>query len=175
MDKLSVKSVEEEWTITRASVTPSERLTNDKHQFWIVFKSDRSVITSFCTCTAWHAAVQLMSNGPYLNFKEFETEKKNSIPCDTCNIYICTLGMQWVTKVTDISKNFVCIPRILNWIIQILHYYYKKQHKNIENSQIIEQNLVVSLPFSLFTVACAVYSGKLRRILNVTSDHSWNI
>ena len=23
---------------------------------------------------------------------------------------------------------------ILNWIIQILHYYYSKQHKNIENS-----------------------------------------
>ena len=41
----------------------------------------------------------------------------------------------------------------LKWIIQILHYYYRKQHKNIENSQIIEQNLVsyISLPFSLFT------------------------
>ena len=90
MDKLSLKSVEEERTITRASVSPSERLTNDKHQFWIVFKSERSVITSFWTCTARHTAVQLMSNGPCLNFKEFETEKKNSIPCETSNIYMYT-------------------------------------------------------------------------------------
>ena len=32
---------------------------------------------------------------------------------------------------------------ILNWIIQILHYYYSKQDKNIKNSQIIEQNFIV--------------------------------
>ena len=32
---------------------------------------------------------------------------------------------------------------ILNQIIQIKHYYYSKQHKNIENSQVIEQNLVI--------------------------------
>ena len=32
---------------------------------------------------------------------------------------------------------------ILNRIIQIMHYYYSKQHKNIKNSQIIEQNLVI--------------------------------
>ena len=46
---------------------------------------------------------------------------------------------------------------ILNWIIQILQYYYRKQHKNIENSQIIiiEQNFVLSLPFSLLTAGCA--------------------
>ena len=47
---------------------------------------------------------------------------------------------------------------ILNWIIQTLHYYYRKQHKNIENSQIIEQNLVISLPFSLFSTACASFA-----------------
>ena len=34
---------------------------------------------------------------------------------------------------------------ILNWIIQILHYYCRKQHKNIENSWIIEQNVAISL------------------------------
>ena len=44
---------------------------------------------------------------------------------------------------------------ILNWIIQILHYYYWKQHKNIENSQIIEQNLVISLSTLL-----SVYYGQ---------------
>ena len=47
---------------------------------------------------------------------------------------------------------------ILNWILQILHYYCRKQHKNIENSRIIEQNLVLSLPFSLFTATCAYCS-----------------
>ena len=44
---------------------------------------------------------------------------------------------------------------MLSWIIQIFHYYCRKQYKNIENSRIIEQNLVLSLPFSLFTAACA--------------------
>ena len=32
---------------------------------------------------------------------------------------------------------------ILNRIIQILHYQWRKQHKNIENSQIAEQNVVI--------------------------------
>ena len=44
---------------------------------------------------------------------------------------------------------------ILNWMLQILYYYCRKQHKNIKNSQIIEQNLVLFFPFSLFTVICA--------------------
>ena len=52
MDKLLVKSVEEERTIIRASVTPSQRLNDDKYQLRIVFKSDGSVITGLCTCTA---------------------------------------------------------------------------------------------------------------------------
>ena len=34
---------------------------------------------------------------------------------------------------------------ILNWIMQILHYYRRKQHKNIENSQIIGQSFFTSL------------------------------
>ena len=37
----------------------------------------------------------------------------------------------------------------LNWIIQILHYYSRMQQKDIVNSQIIEQNLVISLSFSV--------------------------
>ena len=44
---------------------------------------------------------------------------------------------------------------ILNWILQILHYYCRKQHKNIKNSWIIEQNLVLCFPFSQFTATCA--------------------
>ena len=39
---------------------------------------------------------------------------------------------------------------ILNWILHILHYYCRKQHKNIKISQIIEQNLVLSFPFSVY-------------------------
>ena len=38
---------------------------------------------------------------------------------------------------------------ILNWIIKLLHYYCRKQHKNMENSQIMEQNVVISLCPSL--------------------------
>ena len=52
----------------------------------------------------------------------------------------------FVTIVMTFQKNVKGNPNsqgILNWIIQILHYYYSKQHKNIENSQIIEQNLVI--------------------------------
>ena len=68
---------------------------------------------------------------------------------------------------------------ILNWIILILHYYYSKQHKNIENSQIIEQNLVIfSLCPSLCLLRLALPSPSWQQFfssLNVTSDHSWNI
>ena len=44
---------------------------------------------------------------------------------------------------------------ILNWILQILHYYCGKQHKNIKNSRIVKQNLVLYFPFSLFIATCA--------------------
>ena len=75
----------------------------------------------------------------------------------------------------------------LNWIIQIPHYYCKKQHKNIENSQIIEQNVVIShcdplavycdlyflcLPQQQsFFSSWTQYSAKFHKILNVTSGH----
>ena len=32
---------------------------------------------------------------------------------------------------------------VLNWILQILHYRWSKQHKNIENLQFIEQNILL--------------------------------
>ena len=44
---------------------------------------------------------------------------------------------------------------ILNWILQILHYYCRKQHKYIKNSRIFERNLVSCFPLSLFTAICA--------------------
>ena len=47
-----------------------------------------------------------------------------------------------------------------------MQYCYRKQHKNIESSQIIEQNLVISLclslslsvPLSLFTTASSSFA-----------------
>ena len=55
MDKLLVKFVEEERTIIGASLTSSHRLSNDTHHLRIVFKSDGSVITGFCTYTVGHS------------------------------------------------------------------------------------------------------------------------
>ena len=69
--------------------------------------------------------------------------------------------------------------RILNWIIQILNYYCRKQHKNIENSQIIEQNVAISLCSSLCLLQLVLtspssttgYFRLLDTVLNVTRDH----
>ena len=60
--------------------------------------------------------------------------------------------MKYESQVVKVNPNF---QDILNWILQTLHYYCRKQHKNIKNSWIIEQNLVLSFPFSLFTATCA--------------------
>ena len=46
----------------------------------------------------------------------------------------------------------------LNWILQILHYYGKKQHKKIENSQFIEQNVVISNSPSLCLLQLVLHS-----------------
>ena len=55
-----------------------------------------------------------------------------------------------------------------------MHYYYRKQHKIIENSQIIEQNLVIfSLCPSLFTVACASFAF-LAAVFQFFKQHKWS-
>ena len=87
--------------------------------------------------------------------------------------------------VPDVVKNLNVkgnpnFQEILNWILQILHYYCMKLHKNIKSSRIIEQNLVLSSHFSLFTATFAFLNGRIfsfleqstSRILNVTSNHS---
>ena len=67
---------------------------------------------------------------------------------------------------------------ILNWIIQILHYYCRKQHKNIENSWIIEQNVAISLLFSLLTATCAYFTFVNSRVFSVLGHsferHKWS-
>ena len=63
---------------------------------------------------------------------------------------------------------------ILNWIILILHYYYSKQHKNIENSQIIEQNLVI---FSLCSSLCLLrlaFFAFLAAVFQFFKRHKWS-
>ena len=71
---------------------------------------------------------------------------------------------------------------LLNWIIQILHYRYSKQHKHIENSQITEQNLVISLslslslslPFSLFTTAYASFTFLAAELFQFFKRQKWS-
>ena len=46
-----------------------------------------------------------------------------------------------------------------------MHYYCRKQHKNIENSQIIEQNIAISL--SLLTATRASFAFLNRRVFSV--------
>ena len=75
---------------------------------------------------------------------------------------------------------------ILNSILQILHYVCRKQHKNIKNSWIIEQNLVLSFPFSLITATCrlvlpAAFLNSKAEFINFSSKvlrefkrHKWS-
>ena len=82
-----------------------------------------------------------------------------------------TTGKRWWDLLPNSIKNSASLKEfktkikgnpnsqdILNWIIQILHYYYRKQHKNIKNSQISEQNVVISLCLSLFLLRLALPS-----------------
>ena len=73
--------------------------------------------------------------------------------------------------VKNLFKGNPNIQGILNWIIQILHYYCWKQHKNIENSRIIEQNVSIflSLVLSLLTGTCPSFS-----FLNSRVFSSWS-
>ena len=63
---------------------------------------------------------------------------------------------------------------ILNRIIQILHYYCRKEHKNIENSWVIEQCCYLSLLFTLLIATCAsfaFFSGRVFSVLGHSFEH----
>ena len=89
-------------------------------------------------------------------------------------------------NINVIKKKYIAIKGnpnfqgILNWIIQLLHYYCWKQHKNIKNSWIIEQNIAISPCSSLCLLrlvlpspsSMAGYFQFLDTVLNVTSDYS---
>ena len=67
---------------------------------------------------------------------------------------------------------------ILNWIMKILHYYCRKQHKDIENSWIIEQNVAISLLFSLLITTCTSFAFLNGRVFSVLGHslerHKWS-
>ena len=80
--------------------------------------------------------------------------------CSSVRKHLCMMWCIFVYKATGLSKFYFeahvfllegnpNFQGILNCIVQILHYYCRKQHKNIENSQISEQNVVISLCPSL--------------------------
>ena len=92
--------------------------------------------------------------------------------------YNCQKIFSWSRKFCKIiglkgNPNF---QGILNWIIQILHCYCRKQHKNIENSRIIEQDVAISICLLRLALplpsSTAGYFQFLDTVLNVTSDHS---
>ena len=67
---------------------------------------------------------------------------------------------------------------ILNWIIKILHYYCRKQHKNIENSQYRTKCCYLSLLFSLRIATCASFAFLNGRVFSVLGHsferHKWS-
>ena len=75
----------------------------------------------------------------------------------------------------QVNPNF---QGILNWIIQILHYYCRKQQKNIENSWIIEQNVAISLLFSQLIATCTSFVFLNSRVFSVLrhslEHHKWS-
>ena len=91
----------------------------------------------------------------------------------------CTVGLGrrvWKAIICSMSS-FKGNPNsqgIFNWIIQILHYYRRKQHK-ISKTQIIEQNLVISLPFFLFTAACASFAFLSGSVFSVLGHSKYSV
>ena len=93
-----------------------------------------------------------------------------------CGIFL------WTPKISNffLLKGNPNIQSILNWIIQILHYNCRNQHKNIKNSRIIEENVAISLCSSVCLLRLAFLSPSstagcfqsLETVLSVTSDHS---
>ena len=59
-----------------------------------------------------------------------------------------------------------------------MHYHCRKQHKNIENSRIIEQNVAISLLFSLLIATCASFAFLNGRVFSVLGHsferHKWS-
>ena len=53
-DNFFVKNENPDKVIIRSSVTPSQRIINQKHQLWILFDMDGSAITGIFSCAVGH-------------------------------------------------------------------------------------------------------------------------
>ena len=110
---------------------------------------------------------QLPGEMDYVSIQKDVHKQKQLVLCNLRELFVAFKG----------NPNF---QGVLNWIIQILHYYCRKQYKIIENSRIIEQNFAISLCSFLCLLRLALLSPSstagyfqfLDIVLNVTSDHS---
>ena len=68
-----------------------------------------------------------------------------------------------VNRNLDYLKGSPNFQGILDWIVQILHYYCRKQRKSIKSLWIVKQNLVHYLPSSLFTATCVSHCHPQRQ------------
>ena len=94
------------------------------------------------------------------------TQKLNCVSAhNSRQMHVSTVSDECDCILVKIDPNF---QGILNWIIQILDYYCRKQHKNIENSQIYWTRCwCLSLPFSLFTATCVSFTFLSSRVFSV--------
>ena len=74
-----------------------------------------------------------------------------STKCSCLDSHILWFYVWENSPVSNYFKGDPIFQGILNWILQILLYYRSKQHKNIENVQLIEQKL------SSFSACLSVY------------------
>ena len=88
------------------------------------------------------------SKGKYLTWNSIRLKfvKKTSMPNPVKSLEYIKCYILISPRPVKGNPNF---QGILNWIIQILHYYCRKQQKNIENSRIIGQNVAICLCSSL--------------------------
>ena len=92
------------------------------------------------------------------NLQFFVTANGTNFICSCSTNYICHA---FEAKV----KGNPSFQSISNWIPQILHYDSRKHHKNIENLQLIEQNI-------LFTVTCFLHLSQRKMFFSSWTQYS---
>ena len=154
---------------------PILALWNSFHCIWCCIEDQLLFPNVFWT---WWAMIRSQEQG----WLEEERGIRNKDNKQDCSIAFNPTHMKTSPKfvIGLCFKGNPNLQGILNWIIQILQYYCRTQHKNIENSRIIKQNVAISLCFSLCLLrlalpsssSTAVYFQFLDTVFNVTSDHS---
>lgn len=75
--------VDSKFTFLKGNVCPSQRLRNDPHQVWVCTegaKSDCSIVTSWCTCTAGTGKVCNHVIAPFIKLIMFSKRIMSSLP-----------------------------------------------------------------------------------------------